>query len=63
MKTIFSTVLSQSLPPCVAQAHESVVPHLHPHGISMLPDVETIGVAALVLALAAAISASPSKIR
>jgi len=35
-----------------AQAHDSLVPHAHPHGISMLPGVEVIGVAALLLALA-----------
>ncbi len=34
-----------------ASAHESFAPHAHPHPISMLPDVETLGVAALVLAL------------
>ena len=34
-----------------AQAHESLVPHTHPHGVSMLPGVEVIGVAALVLAV------------
>jgi hypothetical protein len=35
-----------------AQAHESIVPHEHPHGPSMLPGVNLIGVAALILALA-----------
>jgi len=35
-----------------AQAHDSLVPHTHPHGISILPDVGTFGVAALILALA-----------
>ncbi|MBI3704036.1 MAG: hypothetical protein HY244_09375 [Rhizobiales bacterium] len=35
-----------------AQAHDSLVPHAHPHGVSMLPGVEVIGVAALLLALA-----------
>jgi hypothetical protein len=35
-----------------ARAHESLVPHTHPHGVSMLPGVETIGLAALLLALA-----------
>jgi hypothetical protein len=35
-----------------AHAHDSLVPHTHPHGISMLPDVETFGIAALLLALA-----------
>ena len=34
-----------------ASAHESFAPHAHPHPISMLPDVETLGVAAVVLAI------------
>jgi len=35
-----------------AHAHEALVPHRHPHATSMLPGVDLIGVAALVLALA-----------
>ena len=35
-----------------AHAHDALVPHSHPHGVSMLPGVEVIGVAALALALA-----------
>ena len=38
------------------QAHESLVPHTHPHGISMLPDLGTSivgGVFVLALALLA----------
>jgi Fe-S cluster assembly protein SufD len=35
-----------------AHAHEALAPHQHPHATSMLPGVETIGVALLVLALA-----------
>ena len=34
-----------------AQAHDALAPHAHPHGVSILPGVETIGVAALLLAL------------
>ena len=34
-----------------AQAHESLVPHRHPHGISALPGLDSIGIAALLLAL------------
>jgi uncharacterized membrane protein SpoIIM required for sporulation len=34
-----------------AHAHDSLVPHTHPHGVSMLPGVEVIGVAALLLAI------------
>ena len=50
MKTVL-TILSM-LAAGAAQAHDSLVPHQHPHPISMLPDVETFGIAALVLALA-----------
>ena len=38
--------------PGAAQAHEALVPHTHPHGVSMLPGVETSVVALLVLAVA-----------
>jgi hypothetical protein len=50
MKTVFA-ILS-GLAASAAQAHDSLVPHQHPHPISMLPDVETFGIAALLLALA-----------
>jgi hypothetical protein len=33
-----------------AQAHESVVPHVHPHGASALPGIDTIVCGLLVLA-------------
>ena len=33
-----------------AQAHESVVPHAHPHGLSMLPGMDTVAYGFLVLA-------------
>jgi hypothetical protein len=49
MKALLSTL--SLLTVTAAPAHESFVPHTHPHPISMLPDVETFGVAALVLAL------------
>jgi hypothetical protein len=32
-----------------AQAHESLVPHHHPHGVSMLPDLDTVVVGAIFL--------------
>ena len=35
-----------------AQAHESVVPHTHPHGVSVLPGIDTIACGLLVLAAA-----------
>ena len=36
-----------------AQAHESLAPHAHPHGISMLPGIDIVacGLLALVVAL------------
>ena len=49
MKSLLSTLFVAVAG--IAQAHESLVPHTHPHGVSMLPGVETIGVAVLVLAL------------
>ena len=49
MKTI--AAIMSVLAAGAAQAHESLVPHTHPHGVSMLPDAETMGVAALLLAL------------
>ena len=50
MKTAFA-ILSL-LGAGAAYAHDSLAPHTHPHPISMLPDVGTFGIAALVLALA-----------
>jgi len=49
MKTMMP--LSFALFAGAAQAHESLVPHHHPHGISALPGLESIGIAALLLAL------------
>ena len=49
MRILFSILtLLQAV---AAQAHESIVPHQHPHGPSMLPGVDLIGVAALILAV------------
>jgi hypothetical protein len=33
-----------------AQAHESLVPHSHPHGVSMLPGLDMVAWASLALA-------------
>jgi len=49
MKTMLP--LSFALFAGAAQAHESLVPHHHPHGISALPGLDSIGIAALLLAL------------
>ena len=34
-----------------AYAHDSLVPHTHPHSVSMLPGIETSLVALLLLAI------------
>jgi hypothetical protein len=49
LASLFSLVAS------VAQAHDSLVPHTHPHGVSMLPDASTVLCA--LFALAAALAA------
>ncbi|HZP76223.1 MAG TPA: hypothetical protein VFB45_08800 [Pseudolabrys sp.] len=36
-----------------ASAHESFMPHTHPHGGSLLLDANVVGVAALIIGLAA----------
>ena len=47
MKKIF--VLLLLLSATAAQTHESLVPHTHPHGVSMLPDVGTFIVGGIFL--------------
>jgi hypothetical protein len=45
-----------SLGASAAQAHPSLIPHHHPHGVSMLPDLGTFlvgGIFLLTLALVA----------
>ena len=51
MKAMITAALA--LAASTAYAHESLVPHQHPHATSWLPSVELVGVAALVLAVAA----------
>ena len=46
MKKIIALLSAFSMP---AQAHESLVPHGHPHGLSMLPGIDAIMCALLVL--------------
>ena len=53
MKMILSVPLSLAV--VAAQAHESLAPHTHPHGVSMLPGLVTVAVG--VVALAAAVIA------
>jgi hypothetical protein len=52
MKKIIALLSAFSMP---AQAHESLVPHAHPHGLSMLPgiDASICTLLALVVALIA----------
>ena len=50
MLALFALILSLFVPGA-AQAHEALVPHTHPHGVSMLPGLETSIVALLVLAV------------
>jgi hypothetical protein len=47
MKTLLSLLFMLSAG--AAQAHESLVPHHHPHGVSMLPGLDTLVVGALFL--------------
>ena len=47
MKEMLVVLLSFST---AAQAHESVVPHAHPHAMSMLPGIDTVAYGLLVLA-------------
>lgn len=52
MKTMLVVLSSFS---ASAQAHESLAPHIHPHGVSMLPGIDIVacGLLALVAALIA----------
>jgi hypothetical protein len=51
MKKLLTLMLLIAAKP--AQAHVSLVPHHHPHGASMLPDLDTFVVGA-ILAIAVA---------
>jgi len=50
MKIFLSALLS--LLAGAAVAHESLAPHHHPHGLSMLPDLGTLAASAIALAAA-----------
>jgi H+/gluconate symporter-like permease len=50
MKLLLAALFS--LAAAVAHAHDSLVPHTHPHGVSMLPGFDTVAVALLALAAA-----------
>ena len=49
MKKVTALLSALSLP---AQAHESLVPHAHPHGLSMLPGIDVVICALLALVVA-----------
>jgi hypothetical protein len=49
MKTIIALLSAFGMP---AQAHESLVPHVHPHGLSILPGIDTSIYALLALVVA-----------
>jgi len=51
MKKMLAILLALSV--TAAQAHDSFVPHTHPHGVSMLPDLDTFVVGAIFLIAAA----------
>ena len=49
MKKVITLLSAFSMP---AQAHESLVPHVHPHGLSMLPGIDAVACALLALVVA-----------
>jgi len=49
MKKFLAVLFSFIVP---AQAHESFVPHEHPHELSMLPGIDVVACALLALAAA-----------
>jgi len=49
MKELLVVLFSFS---ATAQAHESLVPHAHPHGVGMLPGIDTVACGLLALAAA-----------
>jgi hypothetical protein len=51
MKTLLSFPFV--LAAAAAQAHESLAPHSHPHGFTMLPGLDTVALALIALAAAA----------
>ena len=49
MKKLIALLSAFSMP---AQAHDSLAPHAHPHGLSMLPGTDAVIGALLVLVVA-----------
>ena len=53
MKRFFSTCFAMVAAAMPTLAHTSVAPHEHPHAASMLPDLSTMLIAALIVGCAA----------
>ena len=49
MKKIIALLPALTMP---ARAHESLVPHAHPHGLSMLPGIDAVMCTLLALVVA-----------
>jgi hypothetical protein len=49
MKKIVALLCALTIP---ARAHESLVPHVHPHGLSMLPGIDAVIFTLLALVVA-----------
>ena len=49
MKKIVALLCALTIP---ARAHESLVPHVHPHGLSMLPGIDVVIFTLLVASIA-----------
>lgn len=61
MKTLIALLaLSVS---SAAFAHDSTVPHIHPHGFSVLPDLGALAIAALLVAVAVVLITYRRKIK
>ena len=54
MRTPLTILLS--LASVAAQAHDSLVPHSHPHGLSMLPDLNAFIVGGIFMIAAALVA-------
>ena len=54
MKKTLAILLS--LAATAAQAHDSLVPHTHPHGVSPLPDLDSFVVGGIFLLAAALVA-------
>ena len=53
MKRFFSICFTMIAAATPALAHVSVAPHEHPHAASLLPDLSTVLIAALIVGCAA----------